>query len=177
MAAIRAVTKVPHKRLCVLSSATSGNSVAASPCSADMKAFTETERQEFLAGKHVAVLSVEAVNGRPPASVPIWYGYAPGGHILLNTGASARKARLIERAGAVTLVVQREEMPYQYVVVEGTVIETTTPTPLEVREAIAIRYLGEEGGRAFVGSLAEQGSVLFTIRPDRWLSADFSGDL
>ena len=142
-----------------------------------MKAFTETERQEFLAGKHVAVLSVEAVNGRPPASVPIWYGYAPGGHILLNTGASARKARLIERAGAVTLVVQREEMPYQYVVVEGTVIETTTPTPVEVREAIAIRYLGEEAGRAFVRSLDEQDSVLFTIRPDRWLTADFSDDL
>jgi uncharacterized protein len=142
-----------------------------------MKAFTETERQEFLDGKHVAVLSVAAADGRPPASVPIWYDYTPGGYIRITTGESSRKSRLIEQAGAVTLVVQREELPYQYVVVEGTVIETTTPTPLEVREAIAIRYLGEEGGRAFVRSLAEQGSVLFTIRPDRWLSADFSGDL
>ena len=33
-----------------------------------MKAFTETERQEFLAAKHVGVLSV-AADGRPPASV------------------------------------------------------------------------------------------------------------
>jgi uncharacterized protein len=142
-----------------------------------MKAFSETERQEFLDGKHVAVLSVAAADGRPPASVPIWYDYTPGGYIRITTGESSRKSRLIEQAGAVTLVVQREELPYQYVVVEGTVIETTTPTPLEVREAIAIRYLGEAGGRAFVRSLAEQGSVLFTIRPDRWLSADFSGDL
>jgi uncharacterized protein len=60
------------------------------------------------------------------------------------------------------------------VVVEGTVVETTEPTPLDVREEIAIRYLGEELGRAFVGSLAGQETVLFTVRPDRWITADFS---
>jgi uncharacterized protein len=142
-----------------------------------MKAFSETERQEFLAAKHVAVLSVAAADGRPPASVPIWYDYTPGGNIRVNTGAASRKSKLIEQAGAVTLAVQHEEPPYQYVVVEGTVIDTTKPTPLEVREAIAIRYLGEEGGRAFVRSIEGQNSVLFTVRPDRWLTADFSGEL
>jgi PPOX class probable F420-dependent enzyme len=142
-----------------------------------MKAFTDTERQEFLAAKHVGVLSVAAADGRPPASVPIWYDYTPGGNIRVNTGSGARKAKLIERAGAVTLVAQREEPPYQYVVVEGTVVETTKPTPVEVREAIAIRYLGEEGGREFIRSMEGQDSVLFTIRPDRWITADFSGDL
>jgi uncharacterized protein len=109
------------------------------------------------------------------AGVPIWYDYVPGGDIRINTGASSRKARLIEQAGAVTLVVQHEEPPYQYVVVEGTVIETTAPTPVEVREATAIRYLVEEDGRAFVRDLADQVCVLFTVRPDRWLTADFSG--
>jgi uncharacterized protein len=142
-----------------------------------MKSFSETERQEFLADKHVAVLSVAATEGRPPASVPIWYDYTPGGDIRIMTGASSRKARLIERAGAVTLVVQREEPPYQYVVVEGTVVETTNPAPADLQESIAIRYLGEEGGRAFVSSMEGVEEVLFTIRPDRWLSADFTGDL
>lgn len=142
-----------------------------------MTAFSETERQEFLAALHVGVLSVAATDGRPPASVPIWYDYTPGGNIRVNTGAGSRKAKLIERAGVVTLVVQREDPPYQYVVVEGTVVDTTTPAPLDVREAIAIRYLGEEGGRAFVSSLKDQPGVLFTIRPDRWLTADFSGEL
>lgn len=142
-----------------------------------MKSFTESERQAFLGAKHVGVLSVAADDGRPPASVPIWYDYAPGGNIRVNTGASSRKAKLIERAGAVTLVVQREELPYQYVVVEGTVVETTRPTPRDVREEIAIRYLGEEGGRAFVNSIENQDSVLFIVRPDRWFTADFSDDL
>jgi nitroimidazol reductase NimA-like FMN-containing flavoprotein (pyridoxamine 5'-phosphate oxidase superfamily) len=141
-----------------------------------MNAFSETERQEFLAAKHVGVLSV-AAHDRPPASVPIWYDYVPGGNIRINTGASSRKAKLVERAGAVTLVVQHEEPPYQYVVVEGTVVDITTPTPVEVREAIAIRYLGEEAGRAFVHSLEGPEGVLFTISPDRWITADFSGEL
>ncbi|OBH59306.1 pyridoxamine 5-phosphate oxidase [Mycobacterium colombiense] len=142
-----------------------------------MKAFSETERQEFLADKHVAVLSVAATEGRPPASVPIWYDYTPGGNVRIMTGTSSRKARLIKQAGAVTLVVQREEPPYQYVVVEGTVVETTQPAPADLQESIAIRYLGEEGGRAFVRSMEGVEEVLFTIRPDRWLSADFTGDL
>jgi len=138
-----------------------------------MGPFSETERQDFLAALHVGVLSV-AAEDRPPASVPIWYDYTPGGNIRINTGAGSRKAKLVEQAGALTLVVQREEPPYQYVVVEGTVVDITKPTPLDVREEIAIRYLGEEGGRAFVQSIEGQESVLFTIRPDRWLSADFS---
>ena len=142
-----------------------------------MTAFTDTERERFLEAKHVAVLSVAATDGRPPASVPIWYDYTPAGHIRISTGAGSRKAKLIKRAGAVTLVVQREDPPYQYVVVEGTVVDTTEPSPLDAREQIAIRYLGEEGGRAFVESMEGQDSVLFTVRPDRWLTADFSDEL
>lgn len=142
-----------------------------------MKAFTESERQEFLAAMHVAVLSVDAADGRPPASVPIWYDYTPGGNIRIMTGASSRKARLIDQAGTVTLVVQREEPPYQYVVVEGSVVETTKPAPADVQESIAVRYLGEEGGRAFLRSMEGVEEVLYSIRPDRWLSADFSDEL
>jgi PPOX class probable F420-dependent enzyme len=142
-----------------------------------MRSLSETERQDFLADTRVAVLSVAAADGRPPASVPIWYDYTPGGNIRIMTGASSRKARLIERAGSVTLVVQREEPPYQYVVVEGTVVETTKQVPAGLQESIAIRYLGEEGGRAFARSMEGVEEVLFTIHPDRWLTADFTGDL
>jgi len=141
-----------------------------------MKPFTEDERRRFLEDKRVGVLSVAADKGRPPASVPIWYDYTPDGHIRINTGTASRKTRLIEQAGAVTLVVQREEPPYQYVVVEGTVVDSG-PAPLEVRQAIAIRYLGEEGGRAFVEGMGDTPSTLFTVRPDRWITADYSGDV
>jgi uncharacterized protein len=135
---------------------------------------TEAERQEFLAAKHVAVLSVASADGRPPASVPIWYDYTPGGNIRVTTGATRRKARLIKQAGVVTLVVQHEEPPYQYVVVEGSLVDVTAPTPPEVREVIAVRYLGDEAGLQFAQSLEGQDTVLFTIRPDRWFTADYS---
>lgn len=141
-----------------------------------MAPFSEHQRQEFLAAKHVAVLSVAAKDGRPPASVPIWYDYEPGGNIRITTGASSRKARLIKDAGVITVVVQHEEPPYQYVVVEGSVVETVQPTPVDVKEQIAIRYLGEEDGPAFVQSMSDVESVLFIVRPDRWITADFSAE-
>ena len=141
-----------------------------------MKGFSAEERQGFLAGLHVGVLSVATSDGRPPASVPIRYDYVDG-LIRFNTGASSRKARLIREAGAVTLVAQREEPPYQYVTVEGTVVDTLDPAPRDVQETIAIRYLGEEGGRAFVASMEGSDSVVFLVRPDRWITADYSGDL
>lgn len=141
------------------------------------KPFTEAQRQQFLADKHVAVLSVDAEDGRPPASVPIWYDYTPGGVIRVNTGAGTRKAKLIERAGTVTLVVQREDLPYQYVVVEGSVVDVVSPPSLQAREEIAIRYLGEELGRQFVAQMDGTGQVLYAIRPDRWITADFSDEL
>lgn len=141
-----------------------------------MKPFSKTEREEFLAGLHVAVISVAAVDGRPPAAVPIWYDYTIGGDIRFSTKASSRRAKLIERAGSVTFVVQREDPPYQYVVVEGTVVDTQ-PAPRDVQEALAIRYLGDEGGRAFVRDFDGTGGTLFTVRGDRWFSSDYSGDL
>ena len=155
-----------------------GNTIIGRKVEAHMpKPFTEAERQEFLAGKHIAVLSVAAENGRPPAAVPIWYDYVPGGDIRINTGAERRKARLIRDAGVVTLAVQREELPYQYVIVEGTVVDAATPSPRDAREAIAIRYLGPEDGRAFADRMDGTASILFTIRPDRWITQDYSGDL
>ncbi|WP_328605005.1 pyridoxamine 5'-phosphate oxidase family protein [Amycolatopsis sp. NBC_00345] len=141
------------------------------------KPLSDADRDEFLAGKHIAVLSVAADDGRPPASVPIWYDYTPGGDFRINTGAGRRKAKLIQQAGVVTLVVQREEPPYQYVIVEGTIIDAATPSPRAAREAIAIRYFGEEGGREFADRVDGTTSVLFTIRPDRWITADYSGEL
>jgi hypothetical protein len=55
-------------------------------------------------------------------------------------------------------------------------VATIKPSPLDVRLEIASRYLGEEGGRAFVHGI-ESESMLFVIRADRWITADFSGEL
>ncbi len=141
---------------------------------------TDRECQAFLAEPRVCVLSVASDDGRPPLTVPLWYGYQPGGTLSFFTGTGGRKARktrLIQKAGVVSLCVQHGEIPYKYVTVEGTVIHTDQPPSSEQMLAIARRYLPEEQAQGFVDAeLAHPSAelVLFTIRPDRWLSADFS---
>jgi len=141
---------------------------------------TEKERQEFLAGPHIGVLSVAAGDDRPPHTTPIWYGYEPGGSITFFTGTQGRKSRktgLIETAGVLSLSVQREEFPYRYVTVEGTVVGSDRPPSAEQMLAIVGRYLPEEAAQGFVeAELGHPGSgpVLFTVRPDRWLTFDFA---
>ena len=143
---------------------------------------TEQERQAFLAEPHVGVLSVASDDDRPPLTVPVWYGYRPGSNISFFTGTQGRKARktgLIRKAGVLSLSVQREEFPYKYVTVEGTVVQVDRPPSAEQMLAIARRYLPEEAARAFVtAELGHPGTelVLFTVRPDRWLTADFTDD-
>ena len=140
---------------------------------------TENERETFLAAHHVAVLSVAQGDGRPPHAAPVWYHYQPGGDATFFTGTqgrAARKTNLIERAGAVSLTVQQEEFPYRFVTVEGTVVRADRPPAAEQVLAIVRRYLPEEQAQGFVAAeLAHPSStfVLYTVRPDRWLSADF----
>jgi nitroimidazol reductase NimA-like FMN-containing flavoprotein (pyridoxamine 5'-phosphate oxidase superfamily) len=139
----------------------------------------EQERQAFLAEPHIGVLSVANTAGRPPHSIPLWYAYEPGGTVTFFTGTQGRKARktaLIERARAVSLTVQREEFPYKYVTIEGSVVRVEQPPQADAMLAIVRRYLPEEQAQRFVAAeLAQPGDtlVLFTIRPDRWLAFDF----
>ena len=144
---------------------------------------TERERQEFLAEPHIGVLSVASDDDRPPLTVPVWYGYRPGGNASFFTGTRGRKARkikLIQDSGVLSLAVQREKFPYRYVTVEGTVIQIDRPPSAEQMFAVVRRYLPEEAAQGFVKAELElPGSelVLFTIRPDRWLTADFTDEV
>ena len=143
---------------------------------------TEDERQEFLAGLHVGVVSVARGDGRPPHATPVWYVYEPGGNISFFTGTQgrrSRKAELVREVGALSFLVQHEEFPYGYVTVEGTVVGEDRPPSEEQVLAVVRRYLPEEQARWFVDSELRQPSsefVLFTVRPDRWLSFDFSDE-
>jgi len=108
---------------------------------------TEQERQEFLAEPHVGVLSVASGGDRPPHTTPVWYAYWPGGDLTFFTGTQGRKSRkagLIRKAGVLSLTVQREEFPYRYVTVEGTVVGADRPPSAEQVLTIARRYLPEE---------------------------------
>jgi nitroimidazol reductase NimA-like FMN-containing flavoprotein (pyridoxamine 5'-phosphate oxidase superfamily) len=138
---------------------------------------SRTEREAFLAAVHVGVISI-AEPGRGPLSAPIWYAYQPGGELWLVTDRDSRKGRLLERAGRFSLCVQSEQPPYQYVSVEGP-ITAIVPSQLErdVRP-LAHRYLGREAGDRYLastgGAESRGGSIRVSLRPERWLSVDYS---
>jgi pyridoxamine 5'-phosphate oxidase-like protein len=131
------------------------------------------DRELFLAGPHVAALSVSAGPGRGPFTVPIWYQYAPGGEAWVLTEAGSRKARLIEAAGRFTLLADRVMPTVRYVSVEGPVTRTVPGTEALLRE-ITERYLPPDKVAAYLefatAELGEQ--VAIYLRPERWLTAD-----
>jgi hypothetical protein len=141
------------------------------------RSLTEAERDEFLAQPHVAVLSV-AADDRPPLTVPVFYAYRDG-RITFFTGTqgrTARKTRLLERAGSFSLNVQQPTYPYRYVTAEC-VVERADRTPsTDDVHAVTSRYLPEADARGFAEAetAAPSGTfVLFTGRPVRWLTNDF----
>ena len=117
---------------------------------------TVAEREAFLGGVHVGVLSV-AVSDRGPIAVPVWYAYEPGGDVVFMTGVDGPKAKALREAGRATLVVQREALPYAYVMVEGPV--SLEPAPRAESAAIAERYLGAELGAQYMQGSVDDASV------------------
>jgi nitroimidazol reductase NimA-like FMN-containing flavoprotein (pyridoxamine 5'-phosphate oxidase superfamily) len=140
-------------------------------------AMTKAEREAFLAGVHVAVISVPET-GRGPLTVPVWYNYEPGGEVLIWTGGNSRKVRLLRQTDRFSVCVQQETPPYKYVSVEGPVVAIE---PIDLRRELrplVYRYLGADEGEQFIeqlgGSSAGTGDVLIRMRPERWLSEDYS---
>jgi Pyridoxamine 5'-phosphate oxidase len=137
---------------------------------------SERERQEFLAQPHVAALSVAAGPYRAPLVVPIWYQYEPGGDIWFHTAVGSRKAKLIDAAGRVSLMVDEAGARVRYVSVEGPVVRTEPGTEQDVR-AMTERYLPADRVEHYLEfALAVHGEqVVYHVRPQRWLSADLTG--
>jgi len=133
---------------------------------------SRAEREEFLAGVHVGVLSVASGDGTGPLTIPVWYTYQPGGTVNVSTGRGTRKALAIEAAGRVSLCAQDERPPYKYVTVEGpaAIEESNAPERLE----LARRYLGAAGGDAYIA--ANPGGAddaIIRMTPERWISVDY----
>jgi hypothetical protein len=129
------------------------------------------EREAFLAEAHIASLAVEAGEGRGPLNVPVWYDYSPGGEIRFLTDGDSVKARLVAKAGRLSMLVQRDSPTYRYVSVEGAVV-SSGPTTAEELTRIASRYLPPEAVPGYVHGSDLSVLVTFRMRPEHWLSAD-----
>lgn len=138
------------------------------------------EREAFLAELHVGIISIEEP-GRGPLTVPIWYGYVPGGDLWVVTPRDSRKGRLLQHVERFSLCAQTEQLPYKYVSIEGP-ITSIEPSEVERDERpLAHRYLGAELGDQYIdstgGAEGRADNILVKMRPERWLTTDYSKEL
>jgi nitroimidazol reductase NimA-like FMN-containing flavoprotein (pyridoxamine 5'-phosphate oxidase superfamily) len=130
---------------------------------------TESERDEFLDGVHVGILSI-ARDGKGPLALPVWYDHVDG-EIEIRMSYSSLKARLLREQGRATFTVQDERLPYRYVMVEGPVTVTNEPSDVT---AMATRYLGDELGAQYAAANPpSDDSATVRIRPERYLTCDY----
>jgi nitroimidazol reductase NimA-like FMN-containing flavoprotein (pyridoxamine 5'-phosphate oxidase superfamily) len=136
---------------------------------------TQAEREAFLKELHVGVISVEEP-GRGPLTVPIWYDYdGDRNELWVLTGENSRKGRLLKAAERFSLVVQSEQPPlYKYVSVEGPVVSTRKADRERDSRPMARRYFGDALGDQYIDSSSDETSLVFTMRPERWLTVDYS---
>tara|TARA_B100001079_G_scaffold32898_1_gene24787 strand:+ start:88 stop:507 length:420 start_codon:yes stop_codon:yes gene_type:complete len=136
-----------------------------------MTAMTKEEKQDFLAGLHVGVLSLSD-DPKGPLTVPIWYDYEPGKELWFITGPNSLKGKLLKVGVRLSLMSQSEEPPYKYVSIEGPVVSIDESSDDDLL-AMAVRYLGEDGGKQYAENSNTSGGIIVRVKPERWLSVDY----
>jgi nitroimidazol reductase NimA-like FMN-containing flavoprotein (pyridoxamine 5'-phosphate oxidase superfamily) len=135
---------------------------------------SRSEREAFLAGVHVGVVSIEDA-GRGPLTAPVWYAYEDG-DVVFVIDKESRKGKLLAPGSRVSLCAQTEAPPYMYVSVEGPV-SLERPDFERHARGMAHRYLGKQAGDAYIatshGEAAIDGQYLVRLKPTRWLTVDY----
>ena len=140
-----------------------------------MAAMSKEQRETFLSAVHVAVVAIPR-EGMGPLTTPVWYWYEPGGNLWFETQPDSRKGSLLQPGTRISLCVQDEKPPYAYVSVEGPVVEIAEDDRELHEIPMAIRYLGEQGGRDYIDSLPPSEWKRYIIKPERWMSMDGAAD-
>lgn len=128
------------------------------------RALTNRQRR-FVEKARIATLASLRADGSPHTS-PVWYRYEDGVFkVLIDRGS--QKHRNIERDPRVELCIDdRERPPFHTVIVRGRA-ELREPPGAAWRRALAVHYLGEDGGKRYVESTPSGDAVLVVLAPER----------
>jgi PPOX class probable F420-dependent enzyme len=115
----------------------------------------------LLTGPNFATLATVNEDGSPHATI-IWVDAADGA-VLVNTAEGRVKARNLHREPRAALLVTRQNDPYDWISITGTVEDTFgEPEALEHIDALSRRYDGKPWE-----PVEGQERIVFRIRPDR----------
>ncbi len=127
--------------------------------------------EAFLDEETIAVLSTHNVDGTIH-SAPILFVYDDG-VFHLGTQVGAQRVANLHRDPTATLLIERREDPFKFVIAYGTA--EVVETDFERRVEILSRLYPEEGSRAFAGQMRDQfGLVSIEFRADRMVTVDYS---
>ncbi|MDO8615672.1 MAG: PPOX class F420-dependent oxidoreductase [Dehalococcoidia bacterium] len=125
--------------------------------------------REFVDAARVAALATVRPDGRPHVT-PVWYEF-DGREFVISTLRKTQKLRNIARKGFASLCIYDQET-YRHVIVEGTA-RVGSPVDNVWRERVAMRYLGETAGRAYVREAGDWDMVALHMRPLKWMTQGF----
>jgi hypothetical protein len=133
---------------------------------------TDEEAIEFLStGTRTGKLATVRANGRAHVT-PIWF-VVDGDDLVFNTWHTSAKAKHLAKDPRASLVVDLEEAPYAYVLVEGTVeISRDLDEIKRYATQIGARYMGEDRAEAFGARNGVEGELLVRLHMDRVIALD-----
>ena len=134
---------------------------------------TDEQITEFLERTQVAVISTTDQAGRP-RSAPIWYQWEEGAAYMFTDRKTLKWRNILERPYA-SLCVDWREPPYVSVIIDGPV-EEVSRSVYELVLGMALRYYGEEKGRAFAEGYRDNPNDVAAFRLVPRYIASFGSD-
>jgi len=131
---------------------------------------TDEARAFMLEGTRTGKLATVRQDGRPHVA-PIWFVLDDNGDVIFTTGADTLKGKALRRDGRVAIVVDDEQPPFAYVLVEGTAtVSTDLDDMLAWATRIGGRYMGADNAEAFGRRNAVPEELLVRVTPTKLLA-------
>jgi PPOX class probable F420-dependent enzyme len=127
-----------------------------------MPATLEGRAREILEAPNYAVVSIPRTDGTVQ-SIVIWADL-DGENILLNSAVGRHWPANLKRAGRATVVAMAESNPYEWVSVEGELVESTTEGADPDIDRLAKKYLGVD---SYPYRQPDEQRISFRLRPER----------
>lgn len=132
-----------------------------------MRSMSHSEAIDFLSsGTRTGKLATVRKNGRAHVT-PIWF-VVEGDDLVFNTWHTSAKAQHFARDPRASLLVDLEEPPYGYVLVEGSVeISRNLDEISAAATRIGARYMGQERAAEYGARNGVEGELLVRLHVER----------
>jgi PPOX class probable F420-dependent enzyme len=121
------------------------------------------DREKLFSDATVATLATVDSKNRSHG-MPIWYIYQDG-IFLMSASRTTQMVRNTGRTGNASIIINRRETPYHAAMIRGRAEIGPTPDN-DWLPKLAIRYMGEKRGNAYVSQGCDDDNVTLTLHPD-----------